>query len=74
MIKNKVLSKVSFALCLVVNSSNVYADSQPLSLPSGEEWLTHAAQGLAPYWMMESAQGVPVGNFPTFRCDDGSVL
>lgn len=68
------LSKVSVALLVAASMGNVAAAPQPLSLPSGEEWLTHAAQGLAPYWMMESAQGVPTGNFPTFRCDDGSVL
>ncbi|MCW8329886.1 AGE family epimerase/isomerase [Photobacterium sp. SDRW27] len=43
-------------------------------LPSGEDWLNHVKQGLQPYWMMETAQGIPMGNFPTFRCDDGSVL
>ncbi|WP_438269703.1 AGE family epimerase/isomerase [Photobacterium sanguinicancri] len=43
-------------------------------LPSGVDWLNHVADGLAPYWMMDSAQGTPVGNFPTFRCDNGAIL
>ncbi|MDR9827812.1 N-acylglucosamine 2-epimerase [Vibrio sp. FNV 38] len=43
-------------------------------LPNGEAWLSHVDNGLSPYWMMESAYGEPVGNFPTFRCDNGDVL
>ena len=43
-------------------------------LPTGEAWIEHVEQGLSPYWMAESAQGQPVGNFPTFRCDNGDVL
>ena len=42
-------------------------------LPTGEAWLEHANTGLAPYWMMASAKGNPLGNFPTFRCDDGTL-
>ncbi len=48
--------------------------AQDYVLPTGQVWLDHAKVGLAPYWMMEQAQGTPIGNFPTFRCDDGSVM
>lgn len=48
--------------------------SASVTLPSGEDWLDHTTKGLAPYWVMPSAQGEPVGNFPTFRCDDGTLL
>lgn len=44
------------------------------TFPSTQAWLKHTKQGLAPYWMHEAAQGVPVGNFPTFRCDNGELL
>ena len=48
--------------------------SANVTLPSGEDWINHASEGLAPYWLMPSAQGEPIGNFPTFRCDDGTLL
>lgn len=47
---------------------------QEARFPITEDWLTHASSGLAPYWMQTQALGVPIGNFPTFRCDDGSLL
>ncbi|SJZ76917.1 N-acylglucosamine 2-epimerase [Vibrio cincinnatiensis] len=64
-----------FALSAALLCSGINAKPlSPPSFPDGQAWLTHAQQGLAPYWMMESAQGRPVGNFPTFRCDNGQVL
>ncbi|AIW14356.1 AGE family epimerase/isomerase [Vibrio tubiashii] len=59
------------ALLLTALAFNSYADNH---LPSGQDWINHATLGLAPYWMMPTAQGEPVGNFPTFRCDDGTLL
>ncbi len=55
-------------------SATSLAASASITLPSGEDWLNHASKGLAPYWLMSSAQGNPIGNFPTFRCDDGTLL
>ncbi|ELR67607.1 hypothetical protein C942_01537 [Photobacterium marinum] len=52
---------------------SVEQPSAAYPLPTGERWLEHASQGLAPYWMMDTAKGAPIGNFPTFRCDDGSL-
>jgi mannose/cellobiose epimerase-like protein (N-acyl-D-glucosamine 2-epimerase family) len=43
-------------------------------LPTGQEWLTHIRQDLLPYWTTPVALGNPVGNFPTFRANDGSVI
>jgi hypothetical protein len=43
-------------------------------LPTGREWLTHIRQDLPPYWTAPAALGNPVGNFPTFRANDGSVI
>jgi len=40
-------------------------------LPSGERWVAHLTNDLAPFWTMPDALGEPVGNFPTFRCHDG---
>lgn len=43
-------------------------------LPTGKEWVTHIQQDLLPYWTTPAALGNPVGNFPTFRANDGSVI
>ena len=44
------------------------------ALPSGERWLAHVKQDLLPFWSGAAAMGKPVGNFPTFRCNDGSAF
>lgn len=41
-------------------------------LPSNAEWLQHASY-LAKYWMHKDAKGVPEGNFPTWRCNNGTL-
>lgn len=65
----------SCALFTFILSNSVFAQKVDVgNLPSGEEWLNHTVQGLAPYWLMASAQGVPKGNFPTFRCDNGEII
>jgi hypothetical protein len=35
-------------------------------------WRTHLTDDLLPYWTMDAAKGIPVGNFPTYRGMDGS--
>lgn len=42
-------------------------------LPSGDRWITHLKEELLPFWMTEAAFGKPIGNFPTYRCNDGSL-
>jgi len=39
----------------------------------GQRWKDHLMNDLLPYWNMPSALGNPVGNFPTYRCNDGSL-
>lgn len=41
-------------------------------LPTNTEWLEHASY-LARYWMHPDAKGIPEGNFPTWRCNDGTL-
>lgn len=48
-------------------------DDVPGGVPTEREWLAHLADELMPYWTMPAALGSPQGDFPTFRCDDGSV-
>jgi mannose/cellobiose epimerase-like protein (N-acyl-D-glucosamine 2-epimerase family) len=43
-------------------------------LPTGQEWVTHIQEDLLPYWTTPAALGTPIGNFPTFRGNDGSTI
>src|ERR1019366_5259978 len=63
-------------LFLVAHTALVRAaDSGYLSsLPTGDRWLSHMNQDLLPFWTMPAALGNPTGEFPSTRCDDGSLL
>jgi len=43
------------------------------AVPEGSRWLQHLEQDLLPFWATPTALGEPVGNFPTYRCNDGSL-
>ncbi len=43
------------------------------ALPSAAAWKQHFERDILPFWQTAAALGVPIGNFPTARCDDGSV-
>jgi len=43
------------------------------TLPKGDRWIRHVKEDLLKFWGMESALGTPLGNFPTYRCNDGSL-
>jgi mannose/cellobiose epimerase-like protein (N-acyl-D-glucosamine 2-epimerase family) len=43
-------------------------------LPSLERWRQHVNDELMPFWVTRDALGTPIGNFPTFRCNDGSAF
>lgn len=53
-----------------------YFDIEALlrDLPRGERWLAHLKKDLLPFWTMPSALGEPLGNFPTYRNNDGSLV
>lgn len=40
-------------------------------LPSGDVWLSHLTYDLLPFWTKPVALGNPLGNFPTYRDNDG---
>ncbi|GAB3251588.1 AGE family epimerase/isomerase [Chitinimonas naiadis] len=46
---------------------------QAADVTQGQTWLDHAQKDLLPWWTQPAAQGEPVGRFPTFRCNDGSL-
>lgn len=41
-------------------------------LPTGERWIQHLNEDLLKFWDMEAALGKTLGDFPTYRCNDGS--
>lgn len=43
-------------------------------LPSGERWMTHLKEDLIPFWDRPEALGDPIGNFPTYRNNDGTLV
>lgn len=43
-------------------------------LPTTQEWQAHLEDDLLPFWLSPAALGTPIGNFPSFRANDGSVI
>ena len=61
----------------VVRDPYLHTPPPSTPAPSGLDpstWRTHLQEDLLPFWTMDAAKGVPVGNFPTYRGMDGSVL
>lgn len=46
----------------------------PDALPALDRWRQHLTEELLPFWTTPAALGTPLGNFPTFRCNDGSAF
>jgi len=44
------------------------------ALPSLERWRRHVDDEILPFWTTRDALGTPIGNFPTFRCNDGTAF
>jgi hypothetical protein len=44
------------------------------ALPSLDRWRQHVTEEILPFWTTPAALGDPVGNFPTFRCNDGEAF
>lgn len=66
--KRLILSVLLLLLCCVPQFA------QTAVLPSSQTWLDHLDGGLMKFWNHPDAFGSPTGAFPTFRCDDGSLL
>lgn len=43
-------------------------------VPIGQRWIDHLENDLMRFWAMETALGDPLGHFPTYRCNDGSLF
>lgn len=44
------------------------------ALPPGDRWIRHVKEDLLKFWDMPTALGQPLGNFPTYRCNDGALF
>lgn len=67
----------ALALCALFAAASCGSrpfEPAPAALPPGEAWLDHLSRDLAPFWLRPEAFGSPVGAFPTFRCDDGTLV
>lgn len=67
---------LSLSACRTPSStSDTLKAANPRISPSfvtAERWREHYVNDLLPFWLHPDAMGNPVGNFPTFRCNDGS--
>jgi mannose/cellobiose epimerase-like protein (N-acyl-D-glucosamine 2-epimerase family) len=66
------------ASLIPVNPTNTFTavdvESIISALPKGDRWIKHVNEDLLKFWDMQEALGDPVGNFPTYRCNDGSLF
>jgi mannose/cellobiose epimerase-like protein (N-acyl-D-glucosamine 2-epimerase family) len=46
----------------------------PTGFPTSYRWQSHLKSELMPYWTSGMALGSPVGNFPSVRCNNGSLI
>lgn len=51
----------------------VDVESVIAALPNGDRWIQHVVEDLLRFWALDTALGKPLGNFPTYRCNDGSL-
>lgn len=69
----KILSLVlSSVFSLFLSEQRVY--STETRSPTGEDWLEHVREDLNPWWNQPAAWGDPIGNYPSYRCDNGEVI
>jgi mannose/cellobiose epimerase-like protein (N-acyl-D-glucosamine 2-epimerase family) len=46
----------------------------PAGFPTSDRWQGHLRNELLPFWTSGAALGSPLGNFPTVRCNNGSLV
>lgn len=65
------------AASIPVNSTNTFevVDVAAIikNLPKGERWIEHLNDDLLKFWDMKTALGRSEGDFPTYRCNNGSL-
>lgn len=53
-------------------SFSCHANASLENLPGYNQWIEHA-NTIGKYYLYKDAQGGPLGNFPTWRCNDGKL-
>lgn len=69
---NKMIKKILILTVMYIICSSAIAEQNLKYLPSERQWLEHA-QLLEKFWLMPEAYGNPIGKFPTWRCDNGTL-
>ncbi|UPW19694.1 hypothetical protein M0C34_05275 [Agarivorans sp. TSD2052] len=64
------MKRVLLSVCLLAGGNSQAAAP---AIPSAQRWLESVEKELAPFWLHQDAAGHPIGNFPTYRCNDGSL-
>ena len=61
-------------LPLMVLANSAFAqDKSAAFAPAPADWVQSLKRDILPFWETPVALGNPVGSFPTFRCNDGSL-
>lgn len=68
--KSRILAAALVAAALLVAQPSTDGTRGPLP----EEWVAHLQNDLLPFYSVPAALGDPIGEFPSTRCDDGSLL
>ncbi|NET66214.1 MAG: N-acyl-D-glucosamine 2-epimerase [Moorea sp. SIO1G6] len=69
-----ITSLIILILCCFYTVFKPILAQQNTEITMGQQWLQHLEEDLNPWWLMETAYGKPVGNFPSFRCDNGDLV
>ncbi len=72
MIPNWRFVSLTVLLCTIICCDS--GKRKPADLPPAEQWIDHLNQDLLTFWTHPDGLGDPVGNFPTFRYDDGKPV
>jgi mannose/cellobiose epimerase-like protein (N-acyl-D-glucosamine 2-epimerase family) len=62
------------AVSFVLGAALTAQAALPPGLPTSQRWRSHVQNELLPFWASANALGNPVGNFPTVRCNNGSLI
>jgi mannose/cellobiose epimerase-like protein (N-acyl-D-glucosamine 2-epimerase family) len=57
-----------------VTGGGLPAWALPTGFPTSDRWQSHLKNELMPYWTSGPALGSPLGNFPSVRCNNGSLI
>lgn len=70
----KTLILGGLGVVLTTGTGGTAAQALPSGFPTSDRWQSHLRNDLMPYWTSSAALGSPVGNFPSVRCNNGSLI